>query len=353
MEFNQDENDLNNLSSFSQSLGTLFRQIGVYSIIQIIASFFLAFMTVGMLFSVVIGASMSEIFNVFQTSIWTILITATVLEIISYIFIIKLITLLFGAEKRGIPIKGKYRKSALFFIVGIILGIVLLVVSFIVANWLMQLIQGIFNDPLFEIEDLEQVPSSDIISTLAQVGRTGLSLAGFYFLKQNFEQLNGYMQNGRNVSKGLQLLVIGYLLQIIGDFLGLIVDLASFLGLIGLILTIVGYFKASNGLKSTIWSQIGVSQMKLSHAKKVQKLDKKDRRSHFTEEDILNSEETLHRYLKENEGKAFTASSLYKRCIEDKYPDISLAEVEKRLHNLYYLGRIHLDVKDNVNYYFI
>jgi len=124
-------------------------------------------MTVGMLFSVVIGASKSEIFNVFQTSIWTILITATVLGIISYIFIIKLITLLFGAEKRGIPIKGKYRKSALFFIVG-------------VANWLMQLIQEIFNDPLFEIEDLEQVPSSDIISTLAQVGRTGLSLAGFY-----------------------------------------------------------------------------------------------------------------------------------------------------------------------------
>ena len=255
MEFNQDENDVNNLSSFSQSLGTLFGRIGGYSIIQIIASFFLAFMTVGMLFSVVIGASMSEIFNVFQTSIWTILITATVLEIISYIFIIKLITLLFGAEKQGIPFKGKYRKSALFFILGIIVGIVLLVVSFIVANWLMQLIQDIFNDPLFEIEDLEQVPSSDIISTLAQVGRTGLSLAGFYYLKQNFGQLSDYMRNGEKVSKGLQLLVIGFLLQIFGNLIGLIVDLASLLGLVGLILTIVGYFKASNGLKSTIWSQ--------------------------------------------------------------------------------------------------
>ncbi len=255
MEFNQDENDVNNLSSFSQSLGTLFGRIGGYTIIQIIASFFLAFMTVGMLFSVVIGASMSEIFNVFQTSIWTILITATVLEIISYIFIIKLITLLFGAEKQGIPFKGKYRKSALFFILGIIVGIVLLVVSFIVANWLMQLIQDIFNDPLFEIEDLEQVPSSDIISTLAQVGRTGLSLAGFYYLKQNFGQLSDYMRNGEKVSKGLQLLVIGFLLQIFGNLIGLIVDLASLLGLVGLILTIVGYFKASNGLKSTIWSQ--------------------------------------------------------------------------------------------------
>ncbi|MHA1191989.1 MAG: DUF973 family protein [Promethearchaeota archaeon] len=256
MEIKQDENEVNNLSSFSQSLGTLFGRIGGYTIIQIIVSFFLAFMTVGMLFSVVIGSSMSEIFNVFQTSIWTILITATVLEIISYIFIIKLITLLFGAEKQGIPFKGKYRKSALFFILGIIVGIVLLVVSFFVASWLMQLIQDIFNDPLFEIEDLEQVPSSDIISTLAQVGRTGLSLAGFYYLKQNFDQLSDYMRNGEKVSKGLQLLVIGYLLQIFGNLLGLIVDLASLLGLVGLILTIVGYFKASNGLKSTIWSQI-------------------------------------------------------------------------------------------------
>ena len=255
MEFKQDENEVNNLSSFSQSLGTLFGQIGGYTIIQIITSFILAFMTVGMLFSVGIGASMSEIFNVFQTSIWTILITATVLEIISYIFIIKLVMLLFGAEKRGIPLKGKYRKSALFFILGIIIGIVLLVVAFIAANWLMQLIQDIFNDPLFETEDLEQIPSTDIISTLAQVGRTGLSLAGFYYLKQNFEQLNDYMRNSEKVSKGLQLLVIGYLLQIFGNLIGLIVELASFLGLVGLILTIVGYFKASNGLKSTIWSQ--------------------------------------------------------------------------------------------------
>jgi uncharacterized Tic20 family protein len=163
---------------------------------------------------------------------------------------------LFGAEKKAIPFKDKYRKSALFFILGIIVGIILLIVSFIVANWFMQLIQDIFNDPLFEIEDLEQIPSSDIISTLAQVGRTGLSLAGFYYLKQNFEQLNGYMQNGGNISKGLQLLVIGYLLQIFGNLIGLIVDLASLLGLVGLILTIVGYFKASNGLKRTIWSQI-------------------------------------------------------------------------------------------------
>ena len=353
MEFNQDENDVKNLSSFSQSLGTLFRQIGGYTIIQIIASFILVFITVGMLVSVVLEESITALFNVFQTSIWTIIITSIILEIISYIFIIKLITLLFGAEKRGIPIKGKYRKSALFFIVGIIIGILLLVVGIIVTNWLMQLIQDIFNDPLFEIEDLEQVPSTDIITALVQVGRTGLSLAAFFYLKLNFDQLSDYMQNGGKVSTGFILIVIGFLLQILGSLIGLIIELLSVLGLAGLIITIVGYFNASNGLKSTIWSQIGVNQMKLSHAKKVQKLDKKDRRRHFTVEDILNSEETLHRCLKENEGKAFTASSLYKRCIEDKYPDISLAEVEKRLHNLYLLGRIHLDVKDNVNYYFI
>ncbi|MFW9867275.1 MAG: DUF973 family protein [Candidatus Thorarchaeota archaeon] len=253
MVFNQDEDELNNLNSFSQSLGTLFRQLGGYSIIQIIASFILVFIAVAMLVPVIIQASPSEIFDVFQTSIWTIIITSIVLEIISYIFIIRLIMLLFGAVKQGIPYKGKYRNSALFFILGIILGIALLVVSIFVTNWLLQLIQDIFNDPLFEIEDLEQVPSTDIISVLAPIGREGLSLAGFYFLKQNFDNLSNSMRNGRKVSKGLQLLVIGYLLQILGNLIGLVVDLLSFLGFAGLILTLVGFFKASNGLRNTIW----------------------------------------------------------------------------------------------------
>ena len=121
-------------------------------------------------------------------------------------------------------------------------------------------------------------------------------------------------------------------------------DFASILGFVGLILAIVGYLKASNGLKSTIYFGASSKEM-IRHEKEVQKLDKEDKRRHFTEEDILNSEETLHRCLKENEGKAFTASSLYKRCIEDKYPNISLAEVEKRLHNLYLLGIRLNDIK--------
>ena len=316
MEIDQDENDLKNLSSFSQSLGTLFLQLGGYSIIQIATSFFLVFMTVGMLFSVIIESSPSAIFNVFRTSIWTILITSIVLEIISYIFIIKLIWLLFGAVKRGIPFKEKYRRSALFFIVGIILGIVLLVVSIIVTNWLLQLVQDIFNDPLFEIEDLEQIPSTDIIATIAQVGRIGLSLAGFYYLKQNFGQLSDYMRLRVTsyvftgyVSEGFRLLVIGYFLQIVGYLIGLIVDLASLLGLVGLILTIVGYFKASNGLKSTIYFGASSKEM-IRHAEEVQKLDKEDKRRHFTEEDIFNSEETLHRYLRKRRKSVYCESAL-------------------------------------------
>jgi len=253
MEFNQEENDINNLSSFSESLGTLFRQLGGYTIIQIITSFILVFITVGMLIPVILEASPSELFNVFQTSTWTITITSIVLEIISYILIIKLIMLLLGAHKQGIPFKDKYRKSALFFILGIILGIALLVVAIFMTNWLLEIIQDIFNDPLFEIEDIEQVPSTNIISTIAPIGREGLSLAAFYFLKQNFDKLSNNMRNGRKVSKGLQLLVFGYLLQILGNLIGLVVDLLSIIGFAGLILTIVGFFKASNGLRNTIW----------------------------------------------------------------------------------------------------
>jgi hypothetical protein len=206
-----------------------------------------------MLIPVILEASPSELFNVFQTSTWTITITSIILEIISYILIIKLIMLLLGAQKHGIPYKDKYRKSALFFILGIILGIALLVVAIFMTNWLLQLIQDIFNDPLFEIEDIEQVPSTNIISAIAPIGREGLSLAAFYFLKRNFDQLGKYMRDGKKVSKGLQLLVIGYLLQIGGNLIGLVVDLLSILGFAGFILTIVGFFKASNGLRNTIW----------------------------------------------------------------------------------------------------
>ena len=171
-----------------------------------------------------------------------------------YLFLIKLINLLMGAQKQKIPFQDNYRKSALFFILGIISGIILLVVAIFLTNWILQLIWGILNDPSFEIEDLNQIPPTDIISTLVQVGRIGLSLAGFYYLKQNFIQLSYYMHNGEKVQKGLNLLVIGYLLMIGGSLLGLLIDLASMLNLAGLIITIVGFFKAADGLKNTIWS---------------------------------------------------------------------------------------------------
>lgn len=253
-EINLNENDFNNIRTFSQSLGKLFGQIGGYTIILIIASVVLAFISVGMLFSMMYETSIPVIFNILQTSIWTLVITSIILEIIMYLLLIKLIKLLMGAQKQGIPFQDNYRKSALFFIIGIISGVVLLVVAIFLTNWILQLIWGILNDPLFEIEDLNQIPSTDIISTLVQVGRTGLSLAGFYYLKQNFMQLSYYMYNGEKVHKGLNLLVIGYLLMIVGSLIGLLIELASFLSFAGLIVTIVGYFKASDGLKNTNWS---------------------------------------------------------------------------------------------------
>jgi hypothetical protein len=254
--FNQDESDLNNIRSFSHSLGTLFGQIGGYSIIQIIVSVILTFISVGMLFSAVYETSLLAIFNAFQSTIWTILIVSIILDGILYIFIIKLIRLLKGAEKQEILFRDNYRKSALFFIGGIILGVILLVVAIFVTIWILQLIQEIFNDPLFEVEDLAQIPSTDVISTLMQVGHTSLYLGGFYYLKQNFRQLSVYMRNSEKVFTGFQLLVIGYILLILGYLIGLIVDLAGVIGLVGLILIIVGYFQASNGLKNTIWNQL-------------------------------------------------------------------------------------------------
>ncbi len=247
------ENDLSKIQTFSHSLGTLFWQIGVYSIIQIIAAVILMIISAGMIFSIIGETSLSVIFSIFQAAIWTILITSIILEVVLYFFLFRLIRLLKGAEKQGIPYQDKYRKSALFFIAGIILGVILFVVAIFLTTWILELIWGIFNDPLFNVEDLEQIPSTDIISTLVGVGRIVLSLAGFYYLQRNFEQLDVYMQNGDKIVRGLRLLISGYLLLILGDLIGLVVDLGSLLGLVGLILTIVGYFKASDGLKNTIW----------------------------------------------------------------------------------------------------
>ena len=247
------ENALNKFQYFSQSLGTLFWQIGIYSVIQILAGFFLAVISVGMILSLIHETSLSAIFNTFQALVWTMLIASIILEGIFYFFLIKLIVLLRGAEKQGIPYRDKYRKSALFFMAGIILGVVFLVVAIIISNWILQIVREILNDPSFDVEDLEQVPPTAIISSLVEMGRILLSVAGFYYLKQNFEQLRGYMQNGGRIIKGLQLLISGNILLILGRLIALGVSLGSFLGLIGLLIIILGYFRISDGLKTTTW----------------------------------------------------------------------------------------------------
>ena len=64
------------------------------------------------------------------------------------------------------------------------------------------------------------------------------------------------------------------------------------------------------------------------------------------------AEKVLFDYLEENKGKAFTAKSLHKRCIEDTQLDVSIPETEKILYDLHLLGKFRLDIKENVNYYF-
>lgn len=73
-----------------------------------------------------------------------------------------------------------------------------------------------------------------------------------------------------------------------------------------------------------------------------------------TEYEILRKvKKSLSNYLEENKGKAFTAKALHKRYVEDNNLDVSLTETEKILRDLHLLGTICLDVKENVNYYFV
>jgi len=260
MDKDLNENELSKFTTFSLSLGKILGQIGAYTIVQIIASIVIAVISFGTLLSALIAiqvngeTSLSRIFSSFQTSLWTILIASIILEVIMYFFLIRLIIVLKDAENQGIPYQDKYHKSALFFAAGIIVGIILFIVGTILMNYLIQIIHNVFYDPSFNIADLEQLPSTAIISTLIGIGRIILSAAGFYYLLQNFKMLQGYMQFGEKIVTGFRLVVIGFSLMIVGNLLGLVVSFASFLGFIGLIIVIVGYFQAASGLKNAIWT---------------------------------------------------------------------------------------------------
>ena len=255
MDKNLNESEFSKLNTFSQSLGKILWRIGIYTIVQIIAAIFLAILPIGMmLFSFIGGTSISEIFNGLQSSLWTIFITLIILEVIMYYFLIRLIIVLKGAEKQGIPYQDKYRKSALFFAAGIVIGIISIIIGIFLMTYLLQIIHNILYDPSFDIEDLEQLPSTSIISILVGVGRIILSVIGFYYLKQNFEQLKNYTWNGEKIVSEFRLLIIGLSLMILGDLLGLVVSFASFLGLAGLIVTIIGYLLTSSELKKANWT---------------------------------------------------------------------------------------------------
>ena len=80
-------------------------------------------------------------------------------------------------------------------------------------------------------------------------------------------------------------------------------------------------------------------------SKKIQELARKD-------EVLRKAEKALLDYLEENKGKAFTAKSLHKRCIEDTQLDVSITETKKILYDLHSLGKLRLDNQEDVNYYF-
>jgi hypothetical protein len=58
-------------------------------------------------------------------------------------------------------------------------------------------------------------------------------------------------------------------------------------------------------------------------------------------------------YIVENKGKAFTAESIYKRCIKETQFNLSISETEKLLDQLNVLGKVSVDFREDAFYYFI
>lgn len=57
-------------------------------------------------------------------------------------------------------------------------------------------------------------------------------------------------------------------------------------------------------------------------------------------------------FIEQNKGKAFSAQSLYNRCVENTSFTILVPEIDELCYMLHNLGKFDLDIKENVNYYF-
>ncbi|MEJ2251156.1 MAG: hypothetical protein P8Y70_18155, partial [Candidatus Lokiarchaeota archaeon] len=158
------------LTNFTQSLGKILRQIGIYTGIQIFAGIILAVATAGNLLSMSTATSLSEAFNIFVRSIWTILISSIIIEAIMYFFLIELIIILRDAANQGIPHHDNSRKSAISFLVGIILGIMFFYLDIYLVIFRVQIFHGLLTKHSFQPEDLQLISSTALISILVKVG---------------------------------------------------------------------------------------------------------------------------------------------------------------------------------------
>ena len=159
---------------------------------------------------------------------------------------------------------------------------------------------------------------------------------------------------------------------IIGGILALkVISFGNFFPLLGAIIAIIGLFIPigevgyyippftsyySKTLYSTFYIEIFLmclgTVLSLLNIYTERKMVKKTQELAIKTEILKKAKKLLFDYLEENKGKAFSAKSLYKRCIEDTPLDVSLTEIEKLMYDLHLLGKVRLDIKENVNYYF-
>jgi len=178
------------------------------------------------------------------------------------------------------------------------------------------------------------------VNIVAKIGAIGFSLAGgvlSFFLGWTCSDFIGWFYTGYypflyffNVFFAL-LFFVGGFITILGAILhkleipssGIVILIGAILGGINII---------------SLWGGITVIV---------------NNRQRKKDEALMEAEKILSDYLKENHGKAFTAPVLHKNCIEHNKLKVKMNETEKILHDLYLLGRFRLNVKENINYYFV
>ena len=181
-----------------------------------------------------------------------------VLAVIIYVFFGNFIKEIFNLSKYNNEYSEILNKTFMILLISLITQIIVEIIAFIISYQTLTRVQ-------VALSSFSSINESEINQILNEANATnfliqifilipvGLILYGYFMFKQfgNKLKLSSFENpNSINIDNGIKFLLWGSIINLLNGFLGLIPDapLVGLLGFIYIILTIIGLFKAGNGL---------------------------------------------------------------------------------------------------------